>query len=122
VQRLARVIGRAPVASTLGLIKGGHMGPGQLGYMVGAFATSLLFAVVWLIICRIIPPLRKRIGVSYGVAIALAFVPSFVTVGGPNVFNIIGALLCVGLLFWQYKRAKKKQLATHQPTDAAPQS
>jgi hypothetical protein len=88
------------------------MGPAQFGYMLGAFATSLLFAVVWLIICRIIPPLRKRLEVSYGVAIALALVPSIVTVGGPNLLNVVGALLCVGLLVWQYKRAQKKRLAS----------
>jgi hypothetical protein len=85
------------------------MSVGQFGYLIGAFAMSLLFAVVWLIICKAIPPLRRKIGVSYGVAIALAFVPSLVTVGGPNILNIIGTLLCVGLLFWQFKRAQTKQ-------------
>jgi len=99
------------------------MGPAQVGQMLGAFATSLLFAVVWLIICRVIPPLRKRLGVSYGVAIALALVPPIVTVGGPNLLNIVGALLCVGLLVWQYRRAKKKMLASaSQVADPEPRS
>jgi hypothetical protein len=85
------------------------MSAGQFGYLIGAFAMSLLFAVVWLIICKTIPPLRRKLGVSYGVAIALSFVPSLVTVGGPSILNIIGTLLCAGLLFWQFKRAQKKQ-------------
>ncbi|MHB8425830.1 MAG: hypothetical protein ACYDB9_11905 [Gammaproteobacteria bacterium] len=93
------------------------MSAGQFGYLVGAFAMALLFAVVWLIICKVIPPLRRKLGVSYGIAMALAFVPSLITVGGPNIFNLIGSLLCVGLLFWQYKRAQKKLLASASQSD-----
>ena len=36
------------------------MSAGQFGYIIGAFAMSLLFAVVWLIICKVIPPIRKN--------------------------------------------------------------
>lgn len=91
------------------------MNAGQLGYIIGAFAMSLLFAAVWLIICKAIPPLRNKLGISYGVAIALAFVPSLVTIGGPNIFNIIGTLICAGLLFWQFKRAQKKLSSSSAP-------
>lgn len=80
----------------------------QLGMFVGSFATSLLFAVVWLLICKAIPPLRRRLGISYGVAIVLGFMPLLITIGGPSVSNVIAALLCGGLLFWQYTRAKAK--------------
>lgn len=85
------------------------MSAGQIGYIIGAFAMSLLFSVVWLIICKVIPPLRKKLNISYAVAIGLAFVPSLVTIGGPNILNIIGTLLCAGLLFWQFRREQKKK-------------
>ena len=78
----------------------------QLGMFVGSFFTSLLLAVVWLLICKAISPLRRRPGISYGVAIVLGFVPSVITIGGPSVSNVLAALLCGGLLFWQYNRAK----------------
>lgn len=88
------------------------MSAGQFGYVIGAFAISLLLAAVWLIVCKAIPPLRRRLAISYGVAIALAFVPSLITIDGPNILNIIGTLLCTGLLFWQFKRAQKKKLSS----------
>ena len=91
------------------------MSAGQLGYIIGAFAMSLLFAAIWLIICKAIPTLRKKPAISYCVAIALAFVPSLVTIGGPNIFNIIGTLMCAVLLFWQFKRAQKKLSSTSAP-------
>jgi hypothetical protein len=86
------------------------MSAGQLGYLAGAFAISLFFATVWLIICKVIPPLRRKLGVSYGVAIALAFLPALITIGVSDAIylNFLGAFLCAGLLFWQYKRAQAK--------------
>lgn len=88
------------------------MSPVQIGEILGSFVESLLLAVIWLIICKIIPPLRSKIGVSYGIAIALALVPLFITVtpAGPNISGFVGTLLCVGLLILQYKRAKNKML------------
>ncbi len=86
------------------------MSAGQLGYLAGAFAMSLLFAAVWLIICKVVPPLRRKLGVSYGIAIALAFLPALLTIGASDAIhlNFLGAFLCAGLLFWQYKRAQAK--------------
>ena len=72
--------------------------------LIGAFAVSLLFAALWLIVCKIIPPMRRRVGVSYSVAIVLAFLPPLIRLGGPNYIGLWAALLCVGLLFWDYKR------------------
>lgn len=84
------------------------MNAAQFGMFIGSFAVSLFLAVVWLLIGKAIPPLRRRSGVSYGIAIALGFLPSFVTMGGPSASNMLAALLCAGLLFWQYTRAKAK--------------
>jgi hypothetical protein len=81
----------------------------QFGYLTGSFAGSLMVAAVWLIICNFISPLRARPGVTHGIAVALAFVPALITLGGPNTLNIEGTLLCVVLLLWQYRRAEKKQ-------------
>lgn len=86
------------------------MSAGMFGYLVGSFAMSLLFAVVWLIICKVVPALRTNIKASYGVAIGLAFVPALLTAGTSDalVIDLLGAFLCANLLFWQLKRAQSK--------------
>ena len=79
-----------------------------LGQFTGTFLISLLLATVWLIICKAIPPMRRKVGLSYGIAIVFAFIPPLITLEGPTHINLIAALLCAGLLFWQYRRAKAK--------------
>ena len=66
------------------------MNAAQLGMFIGSFAISVLFAVVWLLICKAIPPLRRRPRVSYGIAIALGFVPSLVTSGSNRSLRSLG--------------------------------
>lgn len=85
------------------------MGAGQLGYLIGSFGMSLFIAVVWLLICKVIPAMRRKIASSYGIAMALALVPGFISVSGINIYNIVGAFLCIALLFWQMKRAQARQ-------------
>jgi len=77
----------------------------QAGYVLGVFGLSLAFALIWLVISKIIPPLRERVGLSYGIAAVLAFVPLFIA---PNALNVIGPVLCVGLILWQYSRDRKR--------------
>lgn len=84
----------------------------EFGSFLGSFAMSLLFAAVWLLICKTISPLRRRPGISYGIAVAFSFIPSLVTIGGPSVSNVLAALLCAGLLAGQYSRAKEKDHAS----------
>lgn len=86
------------------------MSAGLIGYFVGSFAMSLLFAAIWLIICKVMPPMKMKPGVAYGVAMALAFVPPLLTIGVSDVIvvNFVAAFACVGLLFWQYKRGQAK--------------
>lgn len=87
---------------------------------VGVFLGTLVLPVVWLIICRVIPPLRRRPGVSCGIGIALAFLPSSSAVLALMRRNwvpldflaalLLAFLLCSALLLWQYTRAKAKLL------------
>ncbi len=85
----------------------------RIGHFIGFFLGTLILPVVWLIICKVIPPLRRRPGVSYGIAIALAFLPSlgFIARSFPSQLvasELLVGLLCAALLFWQYTRAKAK--------------
>jgi hypothetical protein len=83
------------------------MSAGEFGYIIGIFAGSLLLGSVWLIICKIIPPLQNKPNLSYGLAIALASLPPFLSIDGPNILNVIGTLMSIGLFFWQFRRAQK---------------
>lgn len=87
------------------------MGSAQFGAFIGSFAISLLFAVVWLLVTLLIPPIRRRPVVSYGVSMAVAFLPTFITMGGPDASNLLAAALCAALLFWQLRRAQAKLAA-----------
>ena len=80
----------------------------QMGYVIGGLGMSLLFTLVWLVIAKLIPGLRDRLGLTYGIAGVLAFVPSLVAPRGPNVLNLIGPVICVGLLIWQYRRDRER--------------
>jgi len=77
----------------------------QAGYVLGVFGLSLAFVLIWLVISKIIPPLRERVGLSYGIAAVLAFVPPFIA---PGILNFIGPVLCAGLILWQYGRDRKR--------------
>ena len=86
----------------------------EAGHVLGIFGLSLAFALVWLVISKIVPPLRERVGFSYGIAAVLAFVPSFITPRGPHALNLIGPVLCAGLILWQYRRDRKRQETSKQ--------
>lgn len=79
---------------------------------MGVVLMSLLFGAVGLLICSVFPYLRKRPGISHGVAIALTFAPSIVTIDGPNIMNISGSLLSAALFYWRFKREQKKLLSS----------
>lgn len=84
---------------------------GEFAGVVGSFFTALFLVVAWLVICRILPPLRQRHSVCYGIAIALAVLSPMVLVFRgftPHIWDLMGALLCAGLVFWKYRRALAK--------------
>lgn len=88
------------------------------GAILAYFVLSLFLPAVWLIVCKLVPALRDRVGLSYGVAIALSFAFTvFVVAESAQDLqpSIAGALLCAGLLFWQFTRAKAKLGANPVP-------
>jgi len=86
------------------------MNPALIGYFIGAFAVSLGIAAIWLIIAYVIPPLRRRPQWTYITAMILSVLPQVITVynGFGDTLNILAAIVCVALLAFQLKRAKKK--------------
>jgi hypothetical protein len=82
-----------------------------IGMFIGAFVVSLLVAVVWLIVSKLIPPLKRNPKAAYGTAMALAVAVQLIKIDGVSVPGLLGALACCGLLFLQMKRALARQAA-----------
>ena len=82
----------------------------MVGMFIGAFFVSLLVAVVWLIITKVIPPLNRRPELSYPIAMGLAVAIQLISINGPTLHGMLGALACCALLYVQFKRAQAKQV------------
>lgn len=97
---------------------------GEVAALVGSFITALFLVVLWLIISKTLPPLRQRLGVSYGIAIILAALSPMVFVirgYAVHVWDFIGALSCAGLIFWKYRLALAKLDRSRQiPNEQTP--
>jgi drug/metabolite transporter (DMT)-like permease len=90
------------------------MNPAMAGYIVGAMLISLLLPIVWLLIARVIPSIRARVGLAYGIAMVLAWPTAFlrpqVDPGDPITSPdlLLGSLLGTAALYFLMLRAKKK--------------
>lgn len=86
------------------------MTAGELGYAFGAFCFSLGFAAAWLIICRIVPSLRRNISISYGVAVGIValFFVLLSSKQGITWMAINGCGYAAIVLWLLYRRAKAK--------------
>ena len=82
------------------------MGPGQLGYLIGTLLTLVVVGAVWLIVAKLIPPLRRRPGVSNLVAAVLVLCAAVANAseGGSAAMPLFAGLLVSGLLWWNYRR------------------
>lgn len=85
---------------------------GMAGYIVGQFVMFLLVASVWLIITKLIRPLRRRVGVSYGVAMGLVAFLALAQIGVSEslLLTFVVAVACESILFWQYRRDRAHRL------------
>lgn len=92
----------------------------EFSAVVGSFLYALILSALWLGICRIFPPLRKRHHVSYGVAMAVS-VASLTVIIFKGYFvhylNIMGALVCTCLILWRYRYKLGKAASSHRNTN-----
>jgi hypothetical protein len=89
-----------------------------VGELAGMFAIMIGIAAVWLLICYAIPPLRLRPRATYIIAMVLVFGLALIPVGGPTGASVGAAILCIALLYWQLRRAERRQLARQALTGA----
>lgn len=91
------------------------MAAAGMGMFIGAFVVSLLVAVVWLIITKFVPPLKRNPKLAYLIAMVLAVAIQLVQIAGVSVPGLLGALACCGLLALQMKRAQAKLASASNP-------
>lgn len=80
----------------------------EIGMFVAQFALALLFAAVWLMICKALPGLRRKVGFRYGIASALALLACLPPFGGPLPYRFVAGILVVALLYLRWKHALRK--------------
>jgi hypothetical protein len=85
------------------------MGETQVSAFIGQIVLALLLAVGWLVIAKVIPSLRRRIGVSYGIASAVALLACLVPFDGPTSTRFFASLFVVAILFVQSKRELRQR-------------
>lgn len=89
------------------------MGAGEIGYILGAFATAILLPALVLIVCNFIPAAKRHPKVIYGICAVLAVIPPTLAmrVSGTYGDSAIGIVLALGVLYWGYSRDAKKAAA-----------
>jgi len=78
-----------------------------IGQFIGSFAISMGFAVIWLIIVKIIPSLRKKSPKdTYVIAMIIGALPVLLMYGDAGPVNYAATVVCIVILLWQKKRAE----------------
>jgi len=86
------------------------MTAGMIGYLLGGFALSALFAAVWLLIAKMVPPLKRNPKLSYVIAMIVGFVPMLlISVIEFNPLNLLPPIVCAALIWWRYSAMIKRQ-------------
>lgn len=80
----------------------------QVSMVVAQFAVALLSAAIWLMICKALPGLRRRISFRYGVASALALITCLLPLDAPLPFRLAASILVVAVLYIRWKHALRK--------------
>ena len=91
-----------------------------LGALVGDFVGTIIFGVIWLVLCKLIKPLRQRPHVSYGIALSLTVLSGLVAmVVDQGLTTIVGGFFGYLFMFWQYERAVQIQESVPQEKNTA---
>jgi hypothetical protein len=85
------------------------MGQAHLSIFIEQFAAALVIAVVWLVICKLVPRLRRRTGSAYLAAAMLAVAACLAVSGGVTPIALVAAVAVLTILYLLYKRALKKR-------------
>ncbi|MGH8290624.1 MAG: hypothetical protein ACREV7_16660 [Steroidobacteraceae bacterium] len=97
------------------------MNAGAWGEVIGAFLMMLLvISMVAVMLLRLIPPLKRKPAIAYGVGGLLAVLIAFISATGggntlPTLPDLIAVVLTWLVLALDYRRAARKARATQSP-------
>jgi hypothetical protein len=75
---------------------------------VEQFAAALLIALVWLVACKVIRKLRRKPGLCYSIASAVALVTCLTMPNGLTPAGMVAGVGVLAILYLLYRRALKK--------------
>jgi hypothetical protein len=85
------------------------MSAAHFDIFVGQFIWALVIANVCLLICNVVPRLRRKKGTSYSIASAFALGTCLIPFEGSFLSGFVASILAVAILYMQFKRALKQQ-------------
>jgi len=82
------------------------MSASQVGALIGSILSLMLAPAVWLLVARVISPLRRRPDIANAIAAILVCFGAYASLigSGSTGFPVIAAILLLCLLFWNYRR------------------
>jgi uncharacterized membrane protein len=81
----------------------------HLSMLIEQFAAALFAAVAWLVVCKLMPRLRRKTRVLYLSAAVLAVAACLAVSGGVTPTASIAAVIVFAILYILYKRALKRR-------------
>jgi hypothetical protein len=85
------------------------MGEPQLVMLAEQLAVALLAPFAWLVICKTIRGLRRRVGFSYSIASLMVLITCLAQPKGLTPPGAIAAVIVLAVLYGMYRRALRKQ-------------
>jgi hypothetical protein len=76
--------------------------------MIPVILLSWLLANFWLLLCRVIPPIRPHLGLCHAIGIGVAFLYLLLPPDGPDVADVIACSIAAAIILAQYLYAASK--------------
>jgi hypothetical protein len=81
----------------------------QIGLFAWQFALAILPSSAWLIVCRLVPALRRRVNTSYTIAILIVVLSCVFTHSGLTPIGISAGALTLIILITRWHQALKRR-------------
>ena len=89
----------------------------EIGYFFGNILGYIALAAAWVIVIRLIPPLKRDFQLAYGGGFFLIAV-AWIKTSPPRTGNSIAFVIAAAILYWQYRRLVPIHKQSDQPTQS----
>jgi hypothetical protein len=80
---------------------------GQIGLFAWQFALAILPSSAWLIVCHLVPMLRRRVNTSYSIALLIVALSCVFTRAGLSPVGLLAGALALIILITRWHQALK---------------